>query len=58
MHSEVEKLRKSLQKQIEMLRVTGTEMMESRLQQTEQNRDKAAHQVAYWKNQYEFNTIS
>ena len=51
LHNEVEKLRQSLQKQIEMLRISGTEMMESRMLQTEHHRDKATQEINYWKNQ-------
>lgn len=50
LQDEVTKLRQSLHKQIEMLRSSGTDLLESRLLQTEHRREKAVEEVIYWRN--------
>lgn len=47
---EVAKIRHSLQRQIEMLRTSNTEILESKLLETEQRREKTEKDLIHWKN--------
>ncbi|KAK4002881.1 hypothetical protein OUZ56_004675 [Daphnia magna] len=53
LQDEVGKLRQSLQRQIQMLRSSGKEALESKLLETEQRRDKAMKEINYWRNMSE-----